>query len=321
MRNSLSKVTFLAFLAISPYVWADSIPTVMMSGINVTDTQGINLNIEKVNIGVKNITAEYEFENTTDTTLRKTFLLTLPRYSANIEVGDFQLGEPHDLMLKVDGKEVKTHSIIKAYYKNKDISSILKQQGLSDEQIAYFPSYSPFESDVAVKSLSDKQEKALLAKGLLNHDTPEGLVAPAWEVQIQYVWSQNIKAGGKIHITQSYRPFAGVGDDYDVKPLKYCPEPKVLASWDKRATGEKYRYLPGAEVSYAFSKQSPKMFELHSVRTGHELVSSCTDTQAIKEGILNLRMKNKNPSTITLHFSDVELKENLPLKNKTPKIK
>lgn len=323
MKNKVAAISFLAFLSLSPYAWADSINTVSIGGITTDSSPQLSLNKETLNVSWRQVLADYEFENTSKSTISKSMKFVLPAYPANIEVANQYFGEPQNLSITVNNKPVNYQANVKALFNNKDVTPLLKKAGLSLEQIAYFPSYSPFEQEVA--PLNEQQIKQLKSLKLLTNDTPDGGFAPAWLVQVTYQWKQNFKPGEKINMQHSYTPFSGVGDEIDKKPEdgKYCGNIDFSASWDKLALNQNgYKYLSAATVSYNPNNSIAKDFTLNIEQSPDELVSACLPENArdLKNGILELRMKNSQlKEPLNIYFGNIEDLE--PQIGKAPKIK
>lgn len=322
MKNTLAKISFISFLSLSPYAWADNIHSVTMTGITPDTTSSLSLNKETINVNVNTVLVDYEFENISKKTINKTMQVKLPQYSANIEVANQYFGEPQNLFIGVNGKEVQYQSSVKAFYNKKDVTSLLKKAGLDEEQIAYFPSYSPFDKNV--KPLDDKQVATLKKQKLLTNDTPDGDWAPAWTVEVTYQWKQTFKPGEKIQMQHSYTPFRGAGDELDQKPnpSTYCTDNAFSISWDKLALKQNgYSYLPAIEVQVDTNSMKAKEHTLNIEYGEETLVGVCLPEKAVdlKNGIMQMRTENKSDKKSTIYFGNVdefELKD-----NKAPKLK
>lgn len=322
MKNKLATISFISFLALSPYAWADSINSVTMAGITPDNTSSLALNKETINVNVNTILVDYEFENTSKKTLHKTMQVKLPQYSANIEVANQYFGEPQNLYIGVNGKEVEYQSTVKAFHNKKDVTLSLKKAGLDNEQIAYFPSYSPF--DKKVNPLTEKQIETLKKQKLLTDDTPDGDWAPAWTVEVTYHWKQSFKPGEKVQMQHSYTPFRGAGDELDQKPEanKYCSDEAFSINWDKLALKQNgYKYLPAIEIQFDTNSMKAKDYTLNIEATEETLVAACLPekTTDLKNNILQIRAQNKTDKKTTVYFGNVdefELQD-----NKAPKLK
>ncbi|HAT30751.1 MAG TPA: hypothetical protein DCW29_07830 [Janthinobacterium sp.] len=186
----------------------------------------------------------------------------------------------------------------------------MRQAGLTDEQIAYYPSQSPF-PEKKVPPLNAKQQKTLIGAGLLAKLSyeDENEWVPAWAVQISYVWQQKFPANKIVRIHHEYSPFitAGPGASYMDENLTktYCADGDFLKAWKR--LGSHGRFGGANQVSYILRsantwKNGIEDFTLNLVKKNpDEVVSLCFPGSFSKI----------NPTTLQVHLKNFKPKRDL----------
>lgn len=255
----MKKTTSLlagVLLAASLNCWAnDGIGAENMGNIQLGHTDKVAMAKEVLEISASKISVDYEFLNESASPVHESLVFPLPSYAARSEM-DAYYGQPAGFKILVDSqpRPFKTH-LLARNEKGLDITEALRKAGLTDDQIAYFPSESsPFR--VKGKGLSKHQLALLAKKGLMDSADPDAL--PLWTVEVTYVWDLTFPPGVPVHVHHQYRPFAemGVSSNYlKVATLKkdFCADASFIAKWkkvavDDSATGS--RVTPGVFVGY-----------------------------------------------------------------------
>ncbi|MET3133533.1 hypothetical protein AAKU55_003823 [Oxalobacteraceae bacterium GrIS 1.11] len=300
----------------------DGIAGVGVGGIVFGKTDAIAMKKEVLNVGYDKISVDYDFLNESDADVEETIAFPLPEYAAHYLEMDTYYGQPNDFSIVVDGKTVPFQSVLAAKLDGKDVSAKLRGFGLTDEQIAYYPSFSPF--DKKVKPLSARQEKILIENALLAKLADDGSWIPAWTVQIHYVWKQTFPAHQMVHVYHQYRPFVSTNfsspaaDDSFMAP--YCADRDFLKAW-KRQASQGGAVLEN-EVSYILKtgntwKNGIEDFTLNLVKKKpSELVSLCFPGKftRINPTTLQVHLKNFKPTQdLEVYFGNVNYPSGTPI--------
>lgn len=298
---------FLMLLSMSSSSFAnDAIGYLSAGGIVLGKTNDISMKKEVLNLSYKKISVDYEFLNESNKILEESIIFPLPEYGANYEVSDQYYGEPLNFLIEVNGKKVNYSTQIQAKINNKDITKDLKNLGLTEEQIAYFPLNSPFK--IKVKPLSKEQFKKLLAlKFLEEAPTNEGYV-PIWTIEASYIWKQKFNPGEIIKVHHEYTPFvaAGPGVSYiDKEVIKnFCMDQPFINGMNKLSNQE---YIPVYHVSYILKsanswKNGIEDFTLNINKgSSKELISLCFPGE----------FKKINATTLQVHLTNFKPEQNL----------
>lgn len=313
-------ISFVSLLSL-PVMANDGIGSVATGGIILGKTHDIAMKKEVLNVGWSKISVDYEFLNESDTDKTENIVFPLPRYGANYGYSDAYYGEPNEFSILVNQQKVNYHTHIEAYLKNKNITQELKQIGLTDEQIAFFPNASPF--DVKVKNFNKEQLKALKAKNYLTDETSDSQLAPAWEVQVSYIWSQTFPHGKTLKVHHEYQPFIATGPGFYVVdsnfPEKYCADKAFMKKLDSLAQGEKgSQFLPAAYVSYILKtgntwKNGIEDFTLNLKKEKpNEIVSLCFpgEFKKLDTNTLQVHLTEFKPEQdLNVYFGNIDINE------------
>jgi hypothetical protein len=281
-------------------------------------TDKVSMDREILEISPDNVHVEFTFVNKTSKDLTLPVLFPIPRYSAEVP-SLATYGAPDNFSVQIAGKGVQPYETLVtasdcgifrgAKSPCRDVTSILKQAGLSDRQIALFPSASPFRfrSPYAVaKRLTPKQEASLVKAGLLLEAGDAGMTSdppePLWEVSIKYLWHVNFPAGSSLNVVHEYRPFTSGGAtgavDEAMLRKAFCASDDMIAKWKAipawgfYSDGERHT-LPGSIVSYILTSANTwagpiRDFTLRLRKTHPaELVATCFPGKIVHVDALN----------------------------------
>lgn len=288
----------------------DGIGAVATGGIILGKTTDIGMKKEVLNVAWNKISVDYQFLNESNTDKTESIVFPLPRYGANYGYNEAYYGEPNKFLVLVNGQKVDYKTHVQAYLKNKNITQDLIKIGLSPEQMAFFPNSSPF--DIKVKPFSDEQIKALKAKGYLTDETSDSTLAPAWEVEVSYQWTQTFPHGQILNVHHEYQPFVATGPGFYVLEsnfaTKYCADNTFINKVKHLNQDPDGSYMvPAAYVSYILKtgntwKNGIEDFTLNLNKNNtKELVSLCFPGE----------FKKINPTTLQVHLTNFKPEQNL----------
>lgn len=298
----------------------DGIGSVSTGGIVFGKTDAVAMKKEVLSVSSTLIKVEYEFLNESKRDVEETIFFPLPEYQAGYHQSPTYYGQPREFSIEVDGQPKAYQTHLEAKLDGKDVTARLKAVGLSNEQIAYFPSYTLFDKKVA--RLTATQQKALIADGLLDKLDDEDNWVPAWSVKITYQWQQKFPAGKVVRVRHQYAPFiaAGPGASYlgEGKEFeqKYCGDKAFYATWNRLAKqrGES-GFVSAAWVSYILTtgntwKNGIEDFTLNLVKGNpDELISLCFPGtfKKINPTTLQVKLRNFRPQQeLNVYFGNVE---------------
>lgn len=314
------KLLVLGLLQLSATVALanDGIGSVSAGGIVFGKTTAIAMKKEVLYVSHDKISVDYDFINESSAEVEETIVFPLPAYSAAYHDGEMYYGQPADFVIQVDGKAVPYQTVLRATLEGKDVTPALKGAGLTEAQIAYFPSFSPFDKAKAA-ALTAQQQKTLIGQGLLAHlGESDTEWVPAWLVQVNYVWKQKFPAAKTVHVYHQYQPFVAAGPgqsglDENFKK-DYCADPAFYASWKKLAA-KSQDYVNANWVSYILTtgntwKNGIEDFTLNLVkRDPGELISLCFpgSFKKINPTTLQVQLKNFKPGQeLKVYFGNVQ---------------
>ena len=298
----------------------DGIGSVSAGGIIVGKTDAVAMKKEVLTVSPDLIKVEYEFVNESKADVEETIIFPLPAYQAGYHPSPTYYGQPQQFSIEVDGQRKDYQTVLVAKLDGKDVTARLKVLGLTDKQVAYFPSFSPF--DKKVEPLTATQKTALIADELLARLSDDEQWVPAWSVTVVYQWKQAFPAGKTVRVRHQYAPFvaAGPGASYlgEGKEFeqKYCGDKAFYASWNKlaRKQGES-GFVNAKWVSYILKtgntwKNGIEDFTLNLVKgKPDELISLCfpgTFTK-INPTTLQVKLRNFRPTQdLNVYFGNVD---------------
>lgn len=298
----------------------DGIGSVTTGGIVFGKTDAVAMKKEVLNVSPALIKVEYEFLNESARDVEETIFFPLPEYQAGYHQSPTYYGQPKDFSIEVDGQPKAYQTRLEAKLDGKDVTARLKALGLSNEQIAYFPSYTLFDKKVA--KLTAAQQKALIADDLLAKLDDEENWVPAWSVKIIYQWQQKFPAGKVVRVRHQYAPFiaAGPGASYlgEGKEFeqKYCGDKAFYATWNKLAKKQgESGFVNAAWVSYILTtgntwKNGIEDFTLNLVKEKpDELISLCFPGtfKKINPTTLQVKLRNFRPQQeLNVYFGNLD---------------
>lgn len=318
--RTLLASAVLALACSAPAVANDGIGSVSAGGILFGKTDAVAMKKEVLSVSTDLIKVEYEFLNESAKDVEETIFFPLPEYSAGYHGSPTYYGQPQQFSIEVDGKPRDYQTVLLAKLDGKDVTARLKALGLTDKQVAYFPSFTPF--DRKVEPLTATQKKALIADGLLARLSDDEEWVPAWSVTVVYQWQQKFAAGKTVRVRHQYAPFiaAGPGASYlgEGKEFekKYCGDKAFYATWNKLAKKQGESGFVNAKwVSYILKtgntwKNGIEDFTLNLVKgKPDELISLCfpgTFTK-INPTTLQVKLRNFRPTQdLNVYFGNVE---------------
>ena len=314
--------TVLAAMALAWSAMAaanDGIGSVGAGGILFGKTDAVAMKKEVLSVSTDLIKVEYEFLNESARDVEETIFFPLPAYAAGYHGSPTYYGQPQQFSVEVDGKRKEYETTFVAKLDSVDVTARLRQLGLSDAQIAYFPSHTPFDRKVA--PLSAPQRKIMLKEGLLAQLYDEEWV-PAWTVKVIYLWQQKFPAGKVVRVRHQYAPFvaAGPGASYlgegDAFEKKYCSDKAFYQSWNRLAARQgEGGFVNAVWVSYILTtgntwKNGIEDFTLNLIKgKPDELVSLCFPGtfRKINPTTLQVKLRNFRPQQdLEVYFGNVE---------------
>jgi hypothetical protein len=294
----------------------DGVAALSAGGIIMGKTDAVAMKKEVLNVSYDKISVAYEFLNESVSDVEETIFFPLPEYTADYHGSKEYAGQPSHFEIEVDGKNVNYKTIVAAKMGADDVTKELKQLGLSQEQIAYFPSFSLFGQKV--KPLTAKQRQQFKARGLLAQIGGDDAWVPAWSVAIQYVWMQKFPVGRIVKISHRYTPFVSYGPSEftlgESFNKDYCADKNFLKSWHKLAA-EKNRQVVANTVSYILKtgntwKNGIEDFTLNLIKKDPgELISLCFpgDFKKINPTTLQIHLTNFKPQQdLRVYFGNIE---------------
>lgn len=298
----------------------DGIGSITTGGIVFGKTDAVAMKKEVLSVSASLIKVEYEFLNESARDVEETIFFPLPEYQAGYHQSPTYYGQPQQFAIEVDGQPKAYQTRLEAKLDGKDVTARLKALGLSNEQIAYFPSYTLF--DKKVPKLTAAQQKALIADELLAKFDEEDNWVPAWSVKIIYQWQQKFPAGKVVRVRHQYAPFiaAGPGASYlgEGKQFeqKYCGDKAFYATWNRLAKQQgESGFVNAAWVSYILTtgntwKNGIEDFTLNLVKgKPDELISLCFPGtfKKINPTTLQVKLRNFRPQQeLNVYFGNVE---------------
>lgn len=312
-------VATLALLFAAPVLANDGIAALSAGGIVFGKTDAVAMKKEVLSVSADLIKVDYEFLNESGNDVEETIFFPLPEYAAGYHGSPTYYGQPQQFTVEVDGKRKPYDTTFVARLADKDVTARLRQLGLTDQQIAYFPSHTPFDKPVA--PLSEAQRAILLKEGLLAQLYDEEWV-PAWTVKVSYLWQQKFPAGKIVRVRHQYAPFVAagsaatyLGNDAEFEK-KYCSDQAFQKSWQRlSARAGENGVVNAVGVSYILTtgntwKNGIEDFTLNLIKgKPDELISLCFPGtfSKINPTTLQVKLRNFRPQQdLDVYFGNVE---------------
>ncbi len=183
----------------------DGAASTAAGGIQLKKEARISMEKERLFIGEKTISVEYEFLNQTDRDVSTEVAFPIPPYDyAGIFNGGDNARPIEHFRVWVEGREVAYQSEVKAMLKGIDYSAPLRQLGIDVVSLGHFDDASgdePFARDF--RKLSKLQQNELRRIGLFDEYFPQ------WTVVMTHHWQQNFPANKILHVRHEYSPAIG----------------------------------------------------------------------------------------------------------------
>lgn len=269
--------------------------TLGMGGlVSLTKTDKVSLIKEVLEISTRMIDVELVFMNKTQQEQDITMLFPIPPYFPDPKTANWFGGQPKNFNVLMNGILLPFETQFQAKKCNRsnrsnelecteDATKQLKQIGLNNKQIAWFPYFSPFSE--TVDNLTTEQIAALRMSGLLEKDPDNGDLYPNWEVSAQYVWHLKLPVGKPITVHHQYSPITGTGqhsnENLTERMLKndYCADNNLIKAWRK---------LPNRYNDYYNGEKS-----LYSIVVNYILTSANSWDGAITDFTLRLHKQHR----------------------------
>lgn len=296
----------------------DGIASVKAGGIEFRKSATLAMKKEVLNVSYDKISVDYDFVNESAAPVSETIVFPLPQYGPAYGMSNEYFGQPGNFSILVDGRAVAFRTVVEATLDGKDVSAGLKAAGLTDEQIAYYPLFSPFDKKVA--PLTAAQQRQLIAHKLLVPWDGDGDWIPAWKVRINYVWRQTFLPHTPVHVRHQYAPFvdggpgaSSIGEKKDFIK-SHCGDQDFFNAWNRLHPKEN-SYVAAAWVSYILKtgntwKNGIEDFTLNLVKKDpKEIVSLCFPGKFVKINptTLQVRLRNFKPTQdLAIFFGNIE---------------
>lgn len=227
----------------------DSVVEVGSSGLFFSQEKDISMVKEKLEISPRQISVQYEFENTSNREIEVTVGFPIPPFGiewpSNTQSYPPDFG---DFKVVVNGIHIQYSVDVKAVTeKGDDITAFLKDKKINYIKFGGFdinpladglidsPSKLP---NYEINNLSDADKKYLISKGALRDDD-----VPLWLNKITYYWKQKFPTGEITKISHKYTPYLGGAFAYNPveEDLQYagsaCIDPKLREKMFKHLKG------------------------------------------------------------------------------------
>jgi hypothetical protein len=200
----------LPFLAMLGVMWTiptltladDSFARIASGGILFSKTDDVRMLEETLEIRSDRIIVEFRFLNESDHDITTSVAFPLPPFSALRLKYCGQDCDHRSMMdsfqVLVDGQRLSKQVAWKAMVGDRDVTDLLRDIGLTDQQIIgpIFPSE---DQRAALKKL---EREGVLMKA-------EGYGEPDWQIHGTAYWQQTFPAGKEVRVEHSYEPMPG----------------------------------------------------------------------------------------------------------------
>lgn len=316
----IKNIMCAALLVLPGLVLAnDGIGSVKAGGIEFRKSATLAMKKEVLNVSYDKISVDYDFVNESAAPVSETIVFPLPQYGPAYGMSNEYFGQPGNFSILVDGRAVAFRTVVEATLDGKDVSAGLKAAGLTEEQIAYYPLFSPF--DKKVMPLTAAQQRQLIAQKLLAPWDGDGDWIPEWKVRINYVWRQTFLPHIPVHVRHQYAPFVAAGPgQWDLGERRdfvrnYCADPAFFSAWQRaKMRTEGQSMVPAVWVSYILKtgntwKNGIEDFTLNLIKKRpDELISLCFPGTFVKidATTLQVRLRNFQPKqNLEVYFGNV----------------
>ena len=191
----------LPLLLAMPAIANDTTARVGTGGITFLQSSDIRMAEEELTLSTQQIRVRYRFENDSDKALDTTIAFPMPTYSWNpgftaLDANNMPMSSFSAL---VDGKPVATTRQRRAMLEKRDITTALREAGLSEAQM--FDTFA--DATPEGNKLTAEQSDTLSQLGALQDKLP------TWQVAETRTWQQHFAAKTSLRIEHEYQPMVG----------------------------------------------------------------------------------------------------------------
>jgi hypothetical protein len=227
----LRKLAFCTSICFSAGTLAnDSIARIGSTGLVLVKSDSIQMKKEILEISEKSIKVKYEFMNVGKNDIETLVAFPMPVYGFNLgqSASDMNVGPIADFNVSSNGNKINVQPHFKALLNNREVSSELKNIGLTDTQI--FSTFAgckltdDFSCEISQEQINQlKKISAFSTDGFsssskypLGSSWPMWKYGPAWDVEQTLTWKQNFAANKITDIRHSYTPLVGGVYNYPI---------------------------------------------------------------------------------------------------------
>ncbi len=218
-RKAVLRAVILALgwglVASLPALSDDSAAAIAAGGLVARRETRIVMAREVLQISVKKIVVDYDFRNDTNQDVTTEVAFPVPPYDHSEVSFPASISSFSDFQLSVNGKPVPFKPEAKANLKGKDITGILKADGIDIASFGHLEDHEGLNTRNKIPDLirlPEGEQKRLVAMGLF--DVDKDIVEANWEVHLQYHWTQTFPSHSTVHIRHEYSPVVGFATLY-----------------------------------------------------------------------------------------------------------
>lgn len=202
MRRTILAVVAALAVAVPLAHANDSTARVGAGGLVLQKSGDIRMVSEHLSISVKRIEVEYRFRNESSHTIETVVAFPMPEFHWDPEQDATwrNIGPVESFLAHVDGKPAVVRAERKALLDGRDITALLRQAGLGEDQI-----FRTFGAALGTEGMT--LPEPIVARLHAMGASYERM--PRWRVAETAYWNQVFPPGKEVVVTHSYRPFAG----------------------------------------------------------------------------------------------------------------
>lgn len=185
----------------------DSTARVAAGGITFLKSEHIRMLEESLEISMTNVKVKYRFYNESNQNTYTTVAFPMPpyRWTSGSNAWESNQEPIATFRVFVNGQQLSTTMILKAMIGDKDVTSKLRESGLSDEQIQTFGG-----CPITMKGGTIFNDLTQIQKDMVMQLTLKKGSCPSWTVANTLVWEQTFPALKEIVVEHHYSPFVGI---------------------------------------------------------------------------------------------------------------